>query len=156
VLPSEYNPFPVKTATRSTGMFFNFASYGDLLMRQFYEAGGKIVIREFHKPGELAHLEEKVIINCPGLAARDWWKDQNMVPVRGQTGWLIPQPEVKYGLNYGRVQTLSKSDGIMVIALENGDMKGYNDSNEIPDRAESERAVRVLEGLYSRFRTKPV
>src|SRR6185437_5435147 len=130
-------------------MFFNFASYGDLLMRQFYEAGGKIVIRDFHEPGELAHIEEKVIINCPGYAARDWWKDKNVVPVRGQTGWLIPQPEVSYGLSYGHVQTLSKTDGIMVISLENGDMKGYNNSNETPDRAESERAVRVLEQLYS-------
>ena len=23
-----------------------------------------------------------------------------MIPVRGQTAWLIPQPEVNYGLSY--------------------------------------------------------
>jgi hypothetical protein len=38
-----------------------------------------------------------------------------------------------------------------VIALEHGDMKGYNDSDESVRRAESERAVRVIEELFSRF-----
>ena len=78
-----------------------------------------------------------------------------MMPVRGQTGWLIPQPEVQYGLTYRNVQVLSKSDGIMVIVLENGELKGYNDSDESVRRAESERAVRVIEELYSRFPTIP-
>jgi glycine/D-amino acid oxidase-like deaminating enzyme len=156
VLTDDNNPFPVKYVTRTSGMFFNFNEYGYLLMSQFFGAGGKVEMRDFHTPAELSTLREKVVINCPGYAARDWWKDRDMVPVRGQTGWLIPQPEVNYGLSYRSVQTLSKSDGIMVIALENGDMKGYNDSNESVRRAESEQAVRVLEELYSRFPTNPI
>ncbi len=84
-------------------------------MSGFYAAGGKLVMRDFHSPGELAHLPEKVIINCPGYAAHDWWKDTAMVPHRGQTEWLIPQPEVNYGLTYRNVEALSKSDGVMVI-----------------------------------------
>jgi len=155
ILADDINPFPVKFARRSTGMFFNFTEYGHLLTSQFFAAGGRIEMRDFHSPSELAHLKEKVIINCPGFAARDWWKDKAMMPVRGQTGWLIPQPEVQYGLTYRSVQTLSKSDGIMVIALEHGDMKGYNNSDESVNRAESERAVRVIEELYSRFPTNP-
>jgi hypothetical protein len=156
ILADDINPFPVKYVSRSTGMFFNFTEYGHLLTSQFYAAGGKIEMRDFHAPAELATLKEKIVINCPGFAARDWWKDKSMVPVRGQTGWLIPQPEVNYGLTYRGVQTLSKSDGIMVIALENGDMKGYNDSSEIVRRAESENAVRVIEELYSRFPSNPI
>ena len=151
ILPDDVNPFPVKYVRRATNLFFNFTEYGHLLTSQFFAAGGKIVMRDFHSPGELAHLPEKVVINCPGFAARDWWKDKSMVPVRGQTGWLIPQPEVQYGLTYRSVQILSKSDGIMVIALEYGDMKGYHDSDESVRRAESERAVRVIEKLFSRF-----
>ena len=54
-------------------------------------------------------------------------------------------------MTYRNVQMLSKSDGIMVIALEYGDMKGYNNSDESVNRAESERAVRVIEELNSRF-----
>jgi len=151
VLTDDVNPFPVKHVSRATRMFFNFGEYGHLLMSQFFAAGGKIEIREFHYPAEMAQLKEKVVINCPGYAARHLWKDPAMVPVRGQVGWLIPQPEVKYGLSYRSVQTLSKTDGIMVIALEHGDMKGYNDANESVRRAESEQAVRVIEELYSRF-----
>ena len=58
-------------------------------------------------------------------------------------------------MTYRNVQILSKSDGIMVIALEHGDMKGYNNSDESVNRAESERAVRVIEELYSRFPANP-
>ena len=155
ILTDDNNPFPVKHVSRTTQMFFNFTEYGHLLMNDFYAAGGKIVMRDFHAPGELADLPEKVIINCPGYAAHDWWKDKAMVPVRGQTGWLIPQPEVNYAMTYRNVQILSKSDGIMVIALEHGDLKGYNDSDESVRRAESERAVRVIEELFSRFSTVP-
>jgi len=156
VLPDDANPFPAKYVRRGTNLFFNFTEYGHILTSQFFAAGGKIVMRDFHSPSELTHLPEKVVINCPGFAARDWWKDKSMVPVRGQTGWLIPQPEVQYGLTYRGVQVLSKSDGIMVIALEHGDMKGYNNGDESPNRAESERAVRVIEELYSRFPGNPV
>ncbi len=150
-LEADLNPFPVKYASRTTNMFFNFTEYGHLLTTEFFARGGKIVMRDFHSPSELAHLPQKVVINCPGFAARDWWRDKAMVPVRGQTGWLIPQPEVNYGLTYRNVQILSKSDGIMVIALENGELKGYNNSNESVNRAESENAVKVIEDLFARF-----
>src|SRR5579863_813475 len=65
VLTDDNNPFPVKHVSRTTQMFFNFTEYGQLLMSNFYGAGGKIVMRDFHTPGELADLPEKVIINCP-------------------------------------------------------------------------------------------
>jgi hypothetical protein len=157
VLTADINPFPVKYAVRTTMMFFNFSEYGHLLMTEFFARGGRIVMRDFHAPGELAHLPEKVIINCPGYAARDFWKDKAMFPHRGQTEWLIPQPEVNYGLTYRNVECRSKSDGIMMIdlGLPGGAPKGYGMSNEIPDRAEAERAVRVMEELFSRFTGTP-
>ena len=158
VLTPDIHPFPVKYARRTTRLFFNFSEYGHLLMSDFFAAGGKVVMRNFHSPGELAHLPEKVIINCPGYSARDWWKDKAMVPYSGQTEWLIPQPEVNYGLTYRNVEALSKSDGIMMIDLgpRNGLPKGYGSSNEMPNRAEAEAAVRVMEELYSRFPANPI
>ena len=51
ILTPDINPFPVKYATRTTQMFFNFSEYGHLLMSEFFAAGGKIVIRDFHAPG---------------------------------------------------------------------------------------------------------
>jgi len=157
VLTPDTNPFPVPYATRATKMFWNFSEYGYLLNREFFDRGGKIVIRDFHSPSELAHLPEKVIINCPGFAARDWWKDKAMIPVRGQTEWLIPQPEVQYGLTYRNVETRSKSDGVMVIAIGAEQFaRSYNNGNEVPNRAEADGAVRVIQELMSRMPARPV
>ncbi len=147
------NPFPVKSAQQGSLMFFNFASYGHLLMSEFLEAGGHIEIREFHSPTDLAGLREKVILNCPGYAARDLWKDKTLIPVRGQTGWLVPQPEVTYGLEYRDIGVLPKSDGVMIQSYDPGhtglgDVVGMGDSTEIPDRAETEDAVRIIGGLF--------
>jgi hypothetical protein len=153
-LPEGATPFPVKYVSRSEIMFFNFGSYGHLLLSEFYGAGGKIVVREFHKPSELGELKEKVVINCPGYAAKDMWKDKYMIPVRGQTAWLIPQPEVNYGLGYNGASMLSKSDGIMVMSPPGpakGDMVGVNDANEVESRTEAEDGVRTIEQLYKRF-----
>jgi len=81
-----------------------------------------------------------------------------MIPHSGQTEWLIPQPEVNYGLTYRNVEALSKSDGIMMIDTgpRNGLPKGYGSSNEMPNRAEAEAAVRIMEELYSRFPANPI
>jgi hypothetical protein len=156
VLTPDVNPFPVPYATRATKMFWNFSEYGHLLNTEFFERGGKMVIRDFHSPSELAHLPEKVIINCPGFAARDWWKDKAMIPVRGQTEWLIPQPEVQYGLTYRNVETRSKSDGVMVIAIGAEQFaRSYNNGNEVPNRAEADGAVRVIQELMSRMPARP-
>jgi len=69
--------------------------------------------------------------------------------VRGQIGWLIPQSEVNYGLQYASVSILSRTDGIVVQAVEGGDMKGYGDAAETVDRAETMNAVARIERLFS-------
>jgi hypothetical protein len=158
ILPEGATPFPVKYVSRQEIMFFNFGSYGHILLSEFFGAGGKVEIREFHHPSELGQLKEKVVINCPGYAARDLWKDKYMIPVRGQTGWLIPQPEVKYGLSYGGTSMLSKSDGIMVLHAPGpvkGEMNGIGNANEVESRQETEDAVRIIEKLYARFPNNP-
>jgi glycine/D-amino acid oxidase-like deaminating enzyme len=63
--------------------------------------GGKLVIRKFATPRELAALPEPVIVNCTGLGARDLFGDQDLVPLKGQLTVLIPQPEVRYATNGG-------------------------------------------------------
>ena len=113
--------------------------------------GGRVERREFHSLAELGGLKEKVVINCPGYGARALCQDESVTPVRGQIGWLIPQPEVNYGLFYRNVSMLSRRDGIVVQMLEGGDMRGYNDTNETADRAESEEAVNRIAALYGKM-----
>ena len=151
VLPPGSTPFPTPFVERSEGIMFNVADYGHTLMNDFRAAGGAIEIREFHSPAELAQLKENVVINCPGYGGRALWQDESIVPVRGQISWLIPQPEVKYGVYYNGVFVLSRRDGIVVQAVEGGDMKGYGDDHEVPSRAEGEVAVAKVAALYARF-----
>lgn len=151
-LPAGATPFPVKYVRRSQNMQFNIAGYAHTLMTDFFSAGGQFVRKQFRAPNELTQLKEKVVINCPGYAARDWWKDESLVPVRGQIAWLIPQPEVNYGFNYRNISILSRRDGIVVQDLNGGDMRGYGVSGELADRAEADNAVNVIAEMYSRFR----
>jgi len=150
-LPPGSTPFPVANVRRTSLMQFNIADYGHTLMSDFLAAGGKFVRAEFAALGEVSRLKEKVVINCPGYGARALCKDETVVPVRGQIGWLIPQPEVNYGLYYDGVSVLARRDGVVVQVLEGGDMRGYNDTNEMPDRAESEDAVNRIAALYGRM-----
>ncbi len=149
--PDGATPFPGHGVRRTSSMQFNVADYGHTLMADFLAMGGRFERREFHSLGELATLPQKVVINCPGYGARALCRDESVVPVRGQIAWLIPQPEVNYGVFYKDVSMLSRRDGIVVQALWGGDMFGYGNDQEVIDRTEAERAVKVLAELYGRM-----
>jgi glycine/D-amino acid oxidase-like deaminating enzyme len=151
-MPAGSTPFSSTSDVRRVSLMqFNVADYAHTLMTDFFAAGGKFVHTEFNTLGDVARLKESVIINCPGYGARALCNDESVVPVRGQIGWLIPQPEVNYGLFYDGILTLSRRDGIVVQMLDGGDMRGYNDTNETPDRAESEEAVNRIAALYAKM-----
>ncbi|WP_213804026.1 FAD-dependent oxidoreductase [Granulicella sp. dw_53] len=150
-LPPGSHPFPTKYAWRSTSLTFNVADYSRQLTTDFLIAGGKIETTEFHTPSELSALPQKVIINCTGYGARALWKDESITPVRGQIAWLIPQPEVNYGLGFGSLNVLARRDGIVMQTNEQGDATGWNDANETPDRGEADRAVQMLAAMYARM-----
>jgi glycine/D-amino acid oxidase-like deaminating enzyme len=150
VVDPSATPFAVKHVRRSSSMTFNIADYGHTLMTDFLVAGGRIERREFHAPSELATLKEKVVINCPGYAARELWKDESVTPVRGQIAWLMPQPEVTYGVIYDGVNVVPRRDGIVLQMLDGGDMRGYGDANETPDPAEAKTAVDRIAALYAK------
>ena len=145
------HPFPVESVRRGSAMQFNIAAYARLLTSEFLMGGGKIETREFHTPADLAPLRQKVVVNCTGYGARALWKDESIVPVRGQITWLLPQPEVNYGLLYNDVMVVSRHDGLVLQYLGESEMVGYGDDNETPDLAETERAIKRLADLYSRF-----
>ena len=150
-LPPGSHPFPYKEVRRNTSMTFNVADYSRQLLTDFLIEGGKIEAVEFHSPRELSALPQKVVINCTGYGARALWKDESVIPVRGQIAWLIPQPEVNYGLQFGNLNILGRRDGIVVQSQEQGEATGWNDSNEIADRAEADRGVQALAGMYARM-----
>jgi glycine/D-amino acid oxidase-like deaminating enzyme len=150
-LPPGSHPFPTQYARRNSSLTFNIAGYSRQLVNDFLVEGGRIETVEFHTPADLSHVPQKVVINATGYGARALWKDESIVPVRGQIAWLIPQPEVNYGVQYKNVNILARRDGIVVQDAGIGEMDGYNDTNEQPDRTAAEAAVGVVAELYGRM-----
>jgi hypothetical protein len=156
-LTPEENPFNTAYARRSENMHFNFAAYGKLLLSEFFQMGGKFENRDFHSPADIVALPQKVVINSPGYAARDLWRDKTIIPVRGQTAWLLPQPSSNYGASYRGVNLLSKSDGVMMMhspatATSLGDMDGVGNSMELPDRAPIEEGLGLIAPLFANMK----
>ena len=113
-VPADATPFKATSVARSEIMVFNIADYGHTLMNDFFIAGGQFRRADFRAPAQIAALGKKVVINCTGYGARALWKDETLVPVRGQIARLIPQPEVRYGLVYRSVLTVPRRDGLVV------------------------------------------
>ena len=108
-LPPGSHPFPTKSARRNTSLMFNIADYSRQLINDFLIAGGRIETVEFHAPADLQALPQTVIFNCTGYGARVNYgrMSHSIIPIRGQIGWLIPQPEVTYGSTTSGTSTFS-------------------------------------------------
>jgi glycine/D-amino acid oxidase-like deaminating enzyme len=89
-------------------------TYLRALMRDFYLAGGRVVVKEFRSREEISRLTEPVVFNCTGLGARALFDDQNLIPVRGQLEVLLPQPEVDYCYLAGAGYMFPRRDGIIL------------------------------------------
>lgn len=150
MLPPGSHPFAQPYVRHYTTLMFNITTYARMLMADFLAAGGIIEVREFHHPRELLQLPETTLINATGYGARALFNDDSIVPIRGQTARLIPQPEVTYGLNAHHLGVVPRSDGLLVQVT--GDTGNYNNPDTTPDRAASEAAVRQLAGLMAQIR----
>ncbi|NBB13997.1 FAD-dependent oxidoreductase [Caulobacter sp. SLTY] len=145
--PSQH-PFPVARARHGTSMQFNVAELAHLLTSDFLLEGGRIETRTFNTPADLGRLKERVVVNCTGYGARALWRDETVIPVRGQITWLAPQPEVRYGLYYRHVNVLPRPDGIVVQYGGDSEMWGYGSEDETPDLAEAEASIRTIAPLF--------
>lgn len=141
-LPPGTHPFPEPYVRRYTTLMFNISSYANYLMNEFLAAGGKIEIRTFEHAAQLQQLPESTLVNATGYGARALFDDESVIPVRGQTARLIPQPEVTYGLRTHNLSVVPRSDGILVQVI--GDAGNFNNADVTPQREVSEAAVREL------------
>jgi glycine/D-amino acid oxidase-like deaminating enzyme len=128
---------------------FNLAAYSRMLLADFGANGGKVEIVEFRSPADFGKLKEKTLVNATGYGARALLGDDSIVPVRGQLARTIPQADVNYGLFYKSVAFVPRRDGLVFQVTGDNDYYGYNDDNEVPDRAEAERAVTTIASLFA-------
>ena len=143
------HPFPAEVVVRYSRIVFNISACMQMYISEFLAAGGVIETREFQKPGDIAKLREKTVVNATGYGARALFGDESVIPVRGQIVRLIPQPEVTYGLSYGRTfYMLPRRDAIIVQSEAEGD---FGSADITPDRSAAERTVLALADVNSRI-----
>jgi glycine/D-amino acid oxidase-like deaminating enzyme len=109
--PDHYFGFPY--VRQYNTMLIEPPVYLNALLRDFYIAGGKLVVKEFRSREELKRLPEQVVFNCTGLGARALFGDQQLEPVRGQLEVLLPQPEIDY-CYLGGGYMFPRRDGIIL------------------------------------------
>jgi glycine/D-amino acid oxidase-like deaminating enzyme len=95
-------------------MMIEPAVYLNALLRDYYIAGGKVVVKELRSLEEIAALPEPVIFNCTGLGAKTLFNDEKLIPVRGQLEVLLPQPEIDYCYINNSSYMFPRRDGIIL------------------------------------------
>ncbi|MCA1577035.1 MAG: FAD-binding oxidoreductase [Acidobacteria bacterium] len=132
--PARYFGFPV--VRESTTMLIEPSIYLSALLRDFYIAGGRVVVKEFRNRREIARLPETVVFNCTGLGARALFDDEELIPVRGQLEILLPQPEIDY-CYLSSAYMFPRRDGIVL-----GGTWDHDDWSLLPN---AEQANQILE-----------
>ena len=111
--PAEH-PFPVAHIARYDTMYVETGRYLRQMIRDVQLAGGRIAIRDFAAPAELAALPERLVFNCTGLGARNLFGDQELRPARGQLAIIEPQPEIRYAYTGDAGYMFPRPDGILL------------------------------------------
>jgi hypothetical protein len=147
-LSAAQHTFGVPYAYRRHTMLIEPATYLAAQVCDFFSAGGKIVIREFSTPRDLMALREEMIFNCTGLGARALFGDQELIPIRGQLVFLLPQSEVEYcTLGPDNVYMFPRRDGIVL-----GGSFERNVWNTEPDAGTTDRILRENAALFGSMR----
>jgi D-amino-acid oxidase len=158
VLQPGEHPFPTKYAIRSPQIRIEPSIYLENLVTDFRLWGGRIVMRKFDTPRDLAALAEPIVVNCTGLGARDLFDDRELVPLKGQLTVLVPQAEVNYhtnGPNNGPQRPGSL--GIHMMARRDGIVLGGTSQRDVwtlePDEDERKRVVESHIAVFSAMRS---
>lgn len=149
-LPGGNELYPQQEVHRDAANYFGFPFvrqystmlveppvYLNALLRDFYIAGGKLVVKEFRSREEIMRLPETVIFNCTGLGARSLFGDEKLGPVRGQLEVLLPQPEIDY-CYLGGGYMFPRRDGII--------LGGTFDHDDWSFAPRAEQTTQILEG----------
>jgi D-amino-acid oxidase len=143
------HPFEAPYVYRRYSMLIEPAIYLNALLRDFLTAGGNLVVREFRDARELASLRESLLFNCTGLGSRELFHDDELIPIRGQLSFLLPQPEVGYAtLGPGDIYMFPRHDGILLGGTHD---TGVWDTQIDP--AATERILRENAAVFNAMRS---
>jgi hypothetical protein len=143
-LQASEHPFPVERVYRYQTMYVEMGRYLRQMTRDVMVAGGRIVVRSFASPAEIAALPEGVVFNCTGLGARGLFGDTELRPVRGQLAILLPQPELAYAYTFEAGYMFPRPDGVVL----GGTFETGNWSLD-SDPATTTRIVKAHQALFA-------
>jgi len=150
--PGEH-PFPTKFAVRSIALAIDPNKYMDALVKDFVLFGGRIVVRRFDTPADLASVPESVLVNCTGLGSATLFGDTELVPIKGQLTVIPPQAGVDYRAG-GRLANMDtgasinpRSDGIVI-----GNLQVRGDASLTPDPEVIKRNVQAAIDFFSQMK----
>ena len=136
VVPAGEHPFPLPAVTCFDTLYVETGRYLRQLLRDVQIAGGRIRVREFATPADLAALPERLVFNCTGLGSRALFNDEELRPARGQLAILLPQPEVRYAFTGEAGYMFPRADGII--------LGGTFELDKWETTPEPERIARIL------------
>jgi len=135
-LAPDEHPFPARYATHFDTMFIEPPVYLPAVMRDFRDAGGTIVVREFRDVPDILALDEALIVNCTGLGSKALFGDDDLIPVKGQLVVLKPQDDLHYLMISDGIYMFPRTDGVLL-----GGTFERNEWSLVPDAAETRRIL---------------
>ncbi len=112
--PSEHPFQGYRYVRQFDGMLIEPPIYLEAMLDEVRAAGAAVRVTELAGREALAALPERIVVNCTGLGARALFGDEELVPVKGQLTFLLPQPEVGYAVLNGENYMFPRSDGILL------------------------------------------
>jgi glycine/D-amino acid oxidase-like deaminating enzyme len=144
--PAEH-PFPWSGTLRYDTMYVEMGRYLRQMLRDFQIAGGKVQVRNFATPADIATLPESLVFNCTGLGSHQLFGDTALRPARGQLAILEPQPEVQYALTGGPGYMFPRPDGILL-----GGTFELDQWDPTPDAATIQRIIARHQRFFATLR----
>ena len=94
-------------------------------------------------------LGEPLLFNCTGLGSRELFHDDELIPIRGQLSFLLPQPEIAYmTIGPGDIYMFPRRDGVL---LGGSHERGVSDLQVDP--ATTDRILRESAAVFNAMRT---
>lgn len=146
--PSEHPFSGYKYVRQFDSMLIEPPIYLEAMLDEVRAAGAAIRITELADRESLRSLSERVVVNCTGLGAKALFGDEELVPLKGQLTFLLPQPEVQYATLSGDTYMFPRSDGILLGGTHERDVWSLE-----PDLAAKERILSRHREFFENFRS---
>jgi glycine/D-amino acid oxidase-like deaminating enzyme len=141
------HPFAASDLAVYRTMYVEVGRYLAELNADFLRAGGRMRVRRFASPAELAELPEALVFNCTGLGSRELFADMELDSVRGQIAVLAPQPEVQYAYTLPSGYMFPRADGIIL-----GGTFEHGEWSTVAEPAVIEHILSSHQQLFGSFR----